>query len=245
MDWSSMLSDPNYAQLLGTALGAIGGAQGTQNSATSTRSMDPRMDSLFYGNLAPQTQGLLGAQLPAAYQSGNQMISKGSGLLAQTAPDTATNPYATGILNDMQRRNGEFVDQRLQGIAGNSVGVGGLGGSRQGVAQAQAISQGADNFAGQGFNFMGGLYNADQNRLRQDWTLGAGLMGQGLDTQFKPLQNTANIYQPFTGFGSTTNSTQQGGGWQGALGGALGAAQFGQNMGWWGNNSNGSTGMWG
>jgi hypothetical protein len=234
MDWSSMLSNPNYAQLLTTALGAVGGAQGVQNEATSTRAMDPRMDSLFYGNLAPQTQGLLGAQMPAAYQAGGQMISKGSGLLGQTAPDTATNPYATGILSDMQRRYGDLIGQQLNNVKGNSVAVGGLGGSRQGVAEAQAITQGADNFAGQGFNFMGGLYNQDQNRLRQDWTLGAGLMGQGLDTQFRPLQNAANIYAPFNGFGSTTNSTQQGGGWQGALGGALGAAQFGQNMGWWG-----------
>jgi hypothetical protein len=233
MDWSSMLSNPNYAQLLTTALGAVGGAQGTQNEATSTRAMDPRMDSLFYGNLAPQTQGLLGAQMPVAYQSGSQMISKGSGLLGQTEPTTATNPYLRGITDDMQRRTTDLLGQNNLAIQGNSVATGGLGGSRQGVAQGLAASRAADTLQGNIAGLYGNAYNQDQNRLRQDWTLGAGLMGQGLNTQFSPLQNASNIYQPFTGFGTTTNNQQQGGGWMGALGGALGAAQTGKNMGWW------------
>jgi hypothetical protein len=236
----SLISSPgggvDYSKLLGlasTALGAYGGSQGVDNSASSTRAMDPRMDSLFYGDLAPRTQGMMIDQLPWTRSAGADMVSLGMGLLKQKEPTTATNPYATGILSDMQRRNGELIDQRLQGIAGNSVGVGGLGGSRQGIAQANAISQGADNFAGQGLNFMGGLYNADQNRLRQDWTLGAGMVGQGFDTQFKPLQNAAQIYSPFNGFGTTTNNQNTGGGWQGGVGGALAGASMGRQMGWW------------
>jgi hypothetical protein len=236
----SSLMNPDYMQLAGAALGALGGAQGTQNGVTSTRDLPGYLQGPVTGDLIPRTQGLLNYQMPAAGQAGNEMMTKGSGLLAQTAPNTATNPYATGIMSDMQRRYGDLIGQQLQNVRGNSVGVGGLGGSRQGVAEAQAITQGADNFAGQGFNFMGGLYNQDQNRLRQDWTLGAGLMGQGLDTQFKPLQSATQVYSPFSGFGTTTQNQQQGGGWQGALGGALGAAQFYQNM--WGDNTGGSSG---
>jgi hypothetical protein len=223
----------DWMGLASTVGGAISGAQGQEGSSSSTRAMDPRMDGLFYGDLAPRTQGLLGSTIPQAQLAGGQLMAKGSGLLGQTAPNTATNPYATGILDDMQRRVGQFTDQRLQGIKGNFVGSGGLGGSRQGVAEAEAIKGGADNLAGQGFNFMGGLYNQDQNRLRQDWTIGSGLVNQGINTPFLPAQNASQIYSPFTGFGTTTNNTQQGGGWQGAVGGALAGASFGRNMGWW------------
>lgn len=218
---------------LATLAGGLMGSQGQEASTSSTRSMDPRMEALFYGGLAPGAMGLLEGQMGPASKAGNQMLQFGSGLLGQKAPNTATNPYATGILDDMQRRHSDVIGQSLAGIRGNAVGVGGLGGSRQGVAEAQAISQGADNFAGQGFNFMGGLYEGDQNRLRQDWTLGAGLMNQGLNTPYIPLQNTANLFSPFTGFGTTTQTQQQGGGAMGAVGGALGAAQLGKNMGWW------------
>jgi hypothetical protein len=223
----------NLLGLGSTALGALGGYQGQDNSASSTRQLPAYLQGPVANDLIPRTQGLLAQQMPSAYGAGSEMMAKGSGLLGQTAPNTATNPFATGILNDMQRRHGEVIDQRLQGISGNAVSVGGLGGSRQGVAQGQAISQGADNFAGQGFNFMGGLYNADQNRLRQDWTIGSGLMNQGLNTQFQPLQNASQIYSPYSGFGTTTNNQNNGGGWMGAAGGALGAAQMGKNLGWW------------
>jgi hypothetical protein len=218
---------------LATLAGGLMGSQGQEASTSSTRAMDPRMEALFYGGLAPGAMGLLESQMGPASKAGNQMLQFGSGLLGQKAPNTATNPYATGILDDMQRRHTDVIDQSLAGIRGNAVGVGGLGGSRQGVAEAQAISQGADNFAGQGFNFMGGLYEGDQNRLRQDWTLGAGLMNQGLNTPYIPLQNTTNLFSPFTGFGTTTNSQQSGGGATGAIGGALAGASLGRELGWW------------
>jgi hypothetical protein len=217
-----------------TLLGAAAGGQGQEASASTTRELPEYLRGPVANDLIPRTQGVLNSQLPQAQTAGNQMLSVGSGLLGQTAPTTATNPYSTGIMDDMQRRYGELIDQRLQGIRGNAIGVGGLGGSRQAIAESQAISQGADNFAGQGFNFMGGLYNQDQNRLLQQQTLGAGLMGQGLDTQFAPLKNTAGVYSPFAGNGTTTQNTQQGGGWQGALGGALSGAALGKQMGWWG-----------
>lgn len=237
--WFSSLKNalPSGASsLLGpvaTLAGAAAGGQGQDASASTTRELPEYLRGPVANDLIPRTQGVLNSQLPQAQTAGNQMLSVGSGLLGQTAPTTATNPYATGILDDMQRRYGELIDARLQGIRGNAMSVGGLGGSRQAIAEANAISQGADDFAGQGFNFMGGLYNGDQNRLLQQQTLGAGLMGQGLDTQFSPLKNAVSVYSPFAGNGTTTQNAQSGGGWQGALGGALGAAQFSKNMGWW------------
>jgi hypothetical protein len=217
-----------------TLLGGLGGSQGNNASATSTKSMDPRMEALFYGDLAQRAQAMMGAQMPAAMQAGGQMLGMGSGLLGQTAPTTATNPYLSSIADDMQRRTQEMLGKNNQQIAGNAIGVGGLGGSRQGVAQGIAAGQAADNLQGNLASLYGGAYNQDQNRLRQDWTLGAGLMNQGLQTPWQPIQNTSQTYAPFTGFGTTTNSQESGGGWMGGLGGALGAAQFGKNMGWWG-----------
>jgi hypothetical protein len=195
--------------------------------------MDPRMDALFYGGLAPATMQTMGQQMPAAQGAGNQMMQVGSGLLGQQAPTTATNPYLRSIADDMQRRTTDLLGQNNLAIQGNAVATGGLGGSRQGVAQGQAASKAADYLQGNIAGLYGNAYTGDQNRLLQQQTLGAGLLSQGLDTQFRPLQNTANVFSPFTGYGTTTNSTSTGGGWQGALGGALGAAQFAKNQGWW------------
>lgn len=238
--WSDLLqkgmgnmTGQDWLGLATTALGAFGGAQGQDASQTSTRAMDPRMDSLFYGGLAPAAMGLLGGQMPSAINAGNQMMSVGSGLLGQTAPTTATNPYLKSIADDMQRRTSDMLGQNNLSIQGNSVSSGGLGGSRQGVAQGIAAGNAADSLQGNVANLYGTAYTGDQNRLLQQQTLGAGLMSQGLNTQFSPIQNTVQAFSPFTGFGSTTNTAETGGGWQGALGGALGAAQLSKNMGWW------------
>jgi hypothetical protein len=175
----------------------------------------------------------LGATTPQGQLAGGQLMSKGSGLLGQTAPTTATNPYLSGVADDMQRRTAELLGQNNLAIQGNFVGTGGLGGSRQGVAQGIAAGKAADYLQGNLAGLYGNAYNQDQSRLRQDWTIGSGLMNQGLNAPFIPAQNAANIYAPFAGMGTTTNNTQTGGGWQGAAGGALAGASFGRSMGWW------------
>lgn len=322
-----------------TLIGAGIGSKGTQNEATSTRSMDPRMDKLFYGDLAPRAQGLLKTQMPQAQAAGNALTQKGMGLLntpiagngvgkvkmdavaplgqakmdtvaplgqakmdpvtmgsfKYEAPNTATNPYLKGVAADMARERDDFVGQQLSNIRGNQILKGTMGSTRQGVAQGEAIGDAYDAYAGAYSNLYGNAYESDMNRalqkygLDQDFAmgkygidssrslgkytadqdfslgrygidtnralgkytadqnfygnqrgqdiaaagLGAGLVDQGLNTPWKPLQNTAGVFSPFTGYGTTTSNTQQGDGWQGALGGALGMAQFGKNMGWW------------
>lgn len=241
----SYLSAENLANLaksggassfLGPAASLIGGLLGSQGQnaeSSSTRAMDPRMDALFYGDLAPRAQGLLGDQMPKAYAAGNQLLSQGSALLGQQAPTTATNPYLKGITDDMQRRTLQTLGENNLAIQGNSVGAGGLGGSRQGVAQGVAAGRALDSLQGNIAGLYGNAYQGDQNRLRQDWTIGSGMLSQGLSAPWAPIQQTSQAYSPFTGFGTTTNNTSSGGGAQGAIGGALGAAQFGSNMGWW------------
>lgn len=64
-----------------TALGGLAGAEGQEDSATSTKTMDPRLDKYVYGDLLPRAQGLLAQQMPIADQAGAQMRGVGMGLL--------------------------------------------------------------------------------------------------------------------------------------------------------------------
>jgi hypothetical protein len=73
-----------YLGLGATALGALAGSQGVKNETNSTKSMDPRMDALFYGDLAPRVQGLLAQQMnPQTLAGWQQIQNAGLGLLSQ------------------------------------------------------------------------------------------------------------------------------------------------------------------
>lgn len=165
---------------------------------------------------------------------------------------TGSNPYLAGAADDITRRVNLSRDQALQGIRGNAISMGGLGGSRQGVAEAQAISGSADNLAGQLTNMFGNDWTNQQNRdlttrgqdmgfytqqRGQDQSgaaLGASLYGLGTQGGWTPLQNASDIYGRYTGLNnSTTSGTNTGGGAMGALGGALGVGQLSKNLGWW------------
>src|SRR5689334_12418379 len=75
-----------------------------------------------------------------------------------------SNPWGSAMGDDIQRRTQQMLDQSLSGIRGNFVGTGGLGGSRQGIAQGQAIQGAADSLQGNLGNLYGGMWNNDQNR---------------------------------------------------------------------------------
>jgi hypothetical protein len=206
------------------------------------------------GNVTGSPGGMGGPGLGAGGANfGGLGLGMGGTPMPKVGPQNShtSNPYYSSLADDITRRTQHSLGQSLQGIQSNAVGVGGLGGSRQGVAQGQAISGAMDNLSGQLGAMGSGMWNADQNRdlsryqgdqsfytaqRGQDYQgigLGADLMSRGLQTPWAPIQNANNVYSPYSGMGQTTNSSQQGGGWMGALGGGLGAAQFGQNMGWW------------
>lgn len=260
---------PGWAGAAASLAGGLLGSKGVNNSQSETRSLPSYLQGPVAQDLIPRTQGLLNSQMPVAQAAGSQMIGQGQGLLGAPVagngvgkvtldtPTTASNPYLTGAMNDIQRRTQEMLDANNLSIQGNAVGVGGLGGSRQGVAQGIGAGKAADYLAGQGANMYLQAYNADQNRSLQKYGqdqsfygqqrgqdlaqvgVGSGLVGQGLDTQFSPIKNTAQTFAPFTGFGTATQTGQQGGGALGALGGALGTAQLFKALGgssggsWW------------
>jgi hypothetical protein len=189
----------------------------------------------------------------------------------QLNPTDVNNPYVKGMRQDIRNSATDLLGDALMGIQGNAVASGGLGGSRQGLAQGTAIAKGMDYVSGNIANFMGGLYENQANRNLQQYGMdqgfygqqrgqdiglqgqnqqffqgqrgqdlaqygiGSGLIQNGLNTQWLPIQNATNAYAPFSGMGTTTNSAQQGGGWQGALGGGLGVLGLGSQLGWWGS----------
>ncbi len=105
------------------------------------------------------------------------------------------NPYLNSMANDIQRRSGEALGQGLQGIRSHSVGVGGMGGSRQGVAEGAAISGANDNMVGQLAGMYGTAWNGDQNRevqrygIDQQTALGWG----GLQNQRYGMDQTYSL----------------------------------------------------
>jgi hypothetical protein len=161
------------------------------------------------------------------------------------------NPYLEGVSDDIQRRSQFALGQAFNGIKSNAIGVGGLGGSRQGVAEGIATGMANDSLTGNLANLWGNSWNSDQNReiqrygmdqnfytaqRGQDQTgaaLGGTLYGLGSQAPWTGINNANGVYGNYTGFGNNTTSQQSGGGWQGAIGGAIAGAQMGRNAGWW------------
>lgn len=197
-----------------------------------------------------------------AFNMGRDMYRTGRDLLnggvagngfgqVQLNPTTLNNPYVKGMIGDIRSNTNDMLGSALLGIQGNSVASGGLGGSRQGVAQGTALGKAADYMSGNISNLLGGMYENQANRNMQQYgmdmdfygqqrgqdlaqtQLGGSLINSGLNTQWTPINNTANIYSMFSGLGNTTSTNSSGGGWQGALGGGLGMLGLGSQMGWW------------
>lgn len=262
----SSLLPAGVSSILGPAAtlgGALLGSQGQKNEQSATRDLPGFLQQPVANDLIPRTMGLLNTQMPQAQAAGQQLMQAGGGLLGQpvagngygkvtlNAPTTPTNPYLAGMADDIQHRTNETLGQSFNAIRGNAVGVGGLGGSRQGVAEGIATKGAADSLQGNLANLYGQAYNSDQNRALQQYgydqnfygnqrsqdlagfNLGMSAIPQGLQTQWSPLTTAGSIYGQFSPFGTTTQSGQQGGGALGALGGGLGAAQIGKLAGWW------------
>lgn len=263
---------------LATAAGGLLGSQGEETNTSEEKNLPGFLQGPVAGQLVPGAMSLLDAQRQAAADQGVSMIGQGASLMhtpvarngvgqvQMHTPSDSPNPYQQSMLDELQRRSGDLIGQHINQIAGRQVAAGGMGSTRQGVAQGQAISQGQDQFLGHAANLMGGLYESDMGRAMQRYGidnqmydsqrktdlaqvgLGSGLLSQGFDQQWAPYKNATSVLQPFTGYGTATQSQQQGGGMTGALGGALGAAQWAKNMGLFGGESGGggqkSPGWW-
>lgn len=86
-----------------------------------------------------------------------------------------SNPYLGGMASEIQRRSDQSLGRGLNGIRSQYSGVGGLGGSRQGVAEGLAIQGSQDSLQGNLTNLYGSDWTNQQNR---------NLQQQGLDNSY-------------------------------------------------------------
>jgi hypothetical protein len=205
----------------------------------------PSMGNWF----SPFNQGGSGPAM-SPQMSGAGMPSAGYGM--------PTNPYLGGQADAIRNQQAQLLDHGLNSIRAHAIGVGGLGGSRQGVAEGVAIGQAATGLDSALSGLFGSNWNADQNRALQQYqgdqgffssqrgqdlqqaALGGNLYQLGQQGQWLPYQQYTGTIAPFAGNGTVATSEQKGGGWGGLLGGALGGAQLGWNNGWWGNKPAGT-----
>ncbi len=210
-----------------------------------------------------------GAASPAAASTGGGLVQDVN--LSQYNQ----NPYLAQMGTVLTNRVNDNLQRNiLPSIRGGAIAAGGVGGSRQGVIEANALNdanrQISDSLTGINFqdftNQMNrnlaqygqnqAFYNANRGMDLQQTALGAnlfqqgnqgwlsqgqGLSGLGATQQQAPWQviNNANAgLGQWSGYGTTT-SANQGGGAQGALGGALAGGQLGSL--WGGAGTSGVT----
>lgn len=199
-----------------------------------------------YGQGQPPGGGIVGGYGAAGggYGGGGPVSSGG-------IPDMGrSNPNMQGQIDYLRQQSDFALGQNLNGIRSNAVGVGGLGGTRQGVAQGIATGLANQGYTGAVSNMLGQDWTNQQNRDLQNRGLDVQMRGQdigwqnqtnqyglqrdaldsqlvtnGINQSWAPIINAGNLYSQLGG-GSVTNSTNTGGGLQGLLGGALGGAQL-------------------
>ena len=227
-----------------------------QNAQNATRQMTQAMaQNGWTSDQVGANLGFTGAQMDAhiakygAPATGAQASGAGGPGMSGYG-SMPQNPYLPGIAGDITRRTTDMMNAGIRNARGGAIMAGGFGGSAQGIMEGKAISGASDNLAGQLAGLYGGAWNQDQSRDLQRYGMdqgfytsqrgqdlqqagiGASLMQNGMNMDWLPVQNASGLYSGYTGLGSVT-TPGSGGGWQGALGGALGAGQFAQNMGWW------------
>lgn len=135
----------------------------------------------------PQAPGMVqGAQapgLPTALQGPDATINRPQGpggVESAQLQGYSRNPGVDQALETLQRKIGTMRDQGLQSVRSNSIGVGGLGGSRQGVAEGAVIKGANDSYADAAGQLLYSDYTDSQNRALQKYQADQGFnLGRG------------------------------------------------------------------
>lgn len=186
---------------------SLGKSQGGSSQGSSSTFVDPNQAPFLqdlYGNAQgafQQLQPQLAQQAAQFGQNLNQQQSVFTNNLAQTAGGanpflqnlqqlgSGQNPYLqqqiSGFGGDIQRQ----LEQSLQGIGQGFISSGQFGGSRQGLAEGQAIGRSLEEFA-QG---AAGLRGSDLARQAQANQAGLSLQNQAAQLGQGGLQNAFNL----------------------------------------------------
>ena len=153
---------------------------------------------------------------PSGPQMQNQQYMPAAPTNAAVSPggqgNPTQNPYLPAMADDITRRaSTQFMQQVNPAINRAAVANGGYGGSRQGIAQGLAMSQGMDNIAGQLSRLYANQFNADRNYgLANDamdlnvYNANMGWMQQGQQNQLNTLDRLLGWNQQY-GIGNSTN----------------------------------------
>lgn len=226
---SGMLSGTNQNQQ-NTTTGSTTG----QQQQTGTQTQNPwEVQAPFLQDLWNQAQGAQGwrdnSQAGATMQQGwNTMLDYAGGGLndifnnAQSSLNflgnqenllPENNPFLQGNLDAMTRQVQESLGQGLNQVNQSAIGAGQFGGSRQGVAQAQAIQAANNTVADQASQMLMQNYNAGQDRMLQAAQLSPMLAELGLmpgNLQQNVGQQQSQWENPWEDLGALSSIVQAG-----------------------------------
>jgi hypothetical protein len=170
--WSGV--QPYLKTLYGTT-GALGNQPTQFYPGQTWASMDPLMKSGINSNL-----GFANQYFPNMYNQGlnslyGQMnaMDVGNNPYVQDMNQVAANQFTRASDQAIQNMVGQFRNQVLPGITNDAVAAGGLGGSRQGVAQGLAIQ-------GLGTNVQNMIQSGQSDLANMYAQTNLGAYGQGL-----------------------------------------------------------------
>lgn len=185
----------------------------------------PQSEALqsLYGSALDLTKQQLPQQAAVANQVGADLYNQGRGAIDNLGQIAGgQNPFLQQNINQLGTTlNRNLNEQILPSIENEAIGVGGLGGGRQGIAAGiagrgtqEAIAQGTTSLQTNAYNQRAGAANAQLGQLGNLF----GLSQAPFQSQFAPLQNLGGLLGSATVLGKQ-GSTSSGGG------------QFGLNFG--------------
>lgn len=116
------------------------------------------------------------------------VTGNGYGQVQMEDPSKFMSPFYGSMADDLQRRTADLLAQNNNSIRGSMVGAGGLGGSRQGVAEGTAAGKAADTLQGNLATMGGNLYQS---------ALSGALQKYGTDTNFYANQRQQDLSKYF------------------------------------------------
>jgi hypothetical protein len=124
-------------------------------------------------------------------------------------PGKFVSPWLNQQGDNIANRTNQMLGQNLAGIQGQSVASGGLGGSRQGVAQGTAMGQAADYMSGNLANMYGTAWDNAANRGIQKYGIDSNMYNQGQNRNLEQYQGDQQFYGQQRGqdlLGATTGA---------------------------------------
>ncbi len=111
-----------------------------------------------------------------------------------------SNPYLQDMARNITDQTNSMVQRQLGGINSAAVAAGGIGGSRQGLAQGTAIGDAARGLSGSLANLYGGQYNMDRSHQLASDTLALNEYNANQNWMRTGQQDQLNLYDRMLGW---------------------------------------------